>query len=408
MKNSEDLSAIRLNTKTDAVQKAIYYITIVFTFMGIFALPKGHEIIGGLVTLSILVGFYNYLRNKQYNKEVNIYISIILILYAYVVLISYALHGDWLRLAKSLFFVSLFYAFMPSLKNIRGAIQAALVLGSILIGAISIYQYSNGSARPDGFTNAILFSQASLIFFLFNIYFFTVTPSIKIKLLLAISSFSTLIALYLSQSRGAWLALVIIVSAFLVINLIKNPKKYITLAVALFMLMTALFTQSDIIKKKVQAGVSDLSRAKQGQYNSSWGLRLVAWESAWIGIKEHPFVGVGKNNFHANKAEQVAKNQVSSLALHPALAHSHNQYFQSTLIRGPLGLLTLLLVLSIPLLIKPEDTRIKYLGISIAASYAIFGLSDVPFEHLNTMYLYALSMVVIYALLSVERTISPQ
>ncbi|MCR3895497.1 hypothetical protein NUK31_21235, partial [Aeromonas caviae] len=104
------------------------------------------------------------------------------------------------------------------------------------------------------------------------------------------------------------------------------------------------------------------------------------------------------------RALLVYKSQglVSPLVLDTALAHAHNQYMQSLIIRGMMGLLALMAFIFYPMKIFIEKKGWGSPYSLIPLSFAISALSDVPFEHQNTLYLYVLSLVFCWCAIEVK------
>ncbi len=139
-----------------------------------------------------------------------------------------------------------------------------------------------------------------------------------------------------------------------------------------------------------------MQKMDKGSYDSSWGLRVVAWQSAWLGFVDAPVFGVGTRGFDSLKQEQAAKKLVSPLILHSALAHAHNQYMQNMVIRGSVGFFALAVFLFYPIGLAIKNMGWMSAGVFIPLTFAINGLSDVPFEHQNVLYVYALSLIFVW------------
>lgn len=385
----------------DRLHYYLYIITFSFVFVGLFTLPKGHEIIEILVILSFSFGIINLLVNKNGLIPTSKLWVGILLAGAFVIHVNHYIHGDWDRYGRAFLYLGVFVLLRPRIPCIKQVVFYSAAIGGILLGVLSLYQYKNGLERVDGFTNAILFSQALLVLVLINMYYF-LSRKDSIRFLSLVSMCFLFVGLYLSQTRGVWLALLFVVFFYILIKAYKKPLKYLAIALALIVIAFSTYENSGFVRDKVAAGITDLNRAKSGQFGSSWGLRLVAWDSAIKEIKNGYLIGVGRDNFRSYKEAQVARGEVNQLILDPALKHTHNQYLQSLLIRGIPGTVVLLLLLTYPWLQSGFTTNRSYLFKSIAFAYAIFSLSDVPFEHLNTIYLYALSMTLLSCFASEE------
>lgn len=378
----------------DKLHFYLYSASFVFVFVGLFILPKGHEIIELLVILSLFIGCLNCLINKKALVVVPKLWMSVLCIASLVIFVNHSIHGDWDRYGRAFLYLVFFVLFRPAIPKIKQVVFYSAAIGGILLGVLSICQFQAGTLRVEGFTNAILFSQGLFIILLFNVYFYLTTKG-RVRYFSLISIVLLLVGLYLSQTRGVWLALIVLVSVYLFIKACKEPLKYLVLALALLLVALSTYEYSGFIRDKVSAGVADLQRAKQGQFSSSWGGRIVAWDSAVKNIQNYPLIGVGRDNFYATKEAQVERGEVHPAAVREDLYHAHNQYLQSQLIRGIPGTIALLLLLGYPWLRSGFFNNKDYLFKAISFTYAVYSLSDVPFEHLNTIYLYALSMTLL-------------
>src|SRR5690606_16166401 len=160
-----------------------------------------------------------------------------------------------------------------------------------------------------------------------------------------IALIAALFALYLSQSRGVWLAFGVIIGYIIFYKALFKPWKYAAVAILCTVSIGVIYHTNQLAQVRVAEAVSDLKLVEKGSYDSSWGLRVVAWQSAWLGFLDASVTGVGTNGFDALKQEQVARGLVPPLALNAALAHAHSQYMQNLVIRGGIGFVMLVVFL---------------------------------------------------------------
>jgi O-antigen ligase len=111
-------------------------------------------------------------------------------------------------------------------------------------------------------------------------------------------------------------------------------------------------------------------------------------------------LGEGHKSAFQDLAHQGVVNQA---ATNYAPYHYHNQFLDTLVKRGVLGLLSLLVLLATPVLIAFKYFRNDNLVLGsvcgITFMYTIASLTDVPFNHPTTINLFVLSMI---ALLSLE------
>lgn len=207
---------------------------------------------------------------------------------------------------------------------------------------------------------------------------------------------AALFALYLSQSRGVWLAFGVILAYVICYKAYFKPWKYIAVAVLCMATTGAIYQTNQLVQVRVAEAVSDLNSAEKGLYDSSWGLRVIAWQSAWLGFLDSPVAGVGTDGFDALKISQVRNELVPASILNPVLTHAHNQYMQNLVVRGSIGFIALVIFLGLPLYLAANNISRISAGVLVPLAFAINSLSDVPFEHQGVLYLYTLSLVFIW------------
>ncbi|HGK7312427.1 O-antigen ligase family protein [Aeromonas hydrophila] len=379
----------------DRVTTATFALTIAFSFCGLFLVPSGQSILSNLLVASSVFGLLNYFIGEK--KDVfftDRRLVWVFIFYAVMILINRMIHGDQYGVMRSLFYVAAFSLTIPRKKILLSIGSIAILSGGIGLGLLSIWQYKNGIARVDGFTNAILFSQAAITLAVLNWYLFVeARRSLLIKLCSMTALAAALVALYFSQSRGVWLALGIIISYVVIYKATFKPWKYSVVALLFIIGIGGIYHTNTLVQSRMASAVSDINNMESGTYNSSWGLRVVAWESAWLGFLDSPWIGVGTDGFTVVKEQQIAQGLVSPLVMDPALAHAHSQYMQNLVLRGAVGILALVIFLFYPMKLIIEKAGWGSPYTMIPLSFAVNALSDVPFEHQNTLYLYALSLV---------------
>lgn len=379
----------------DKVTTAVFALTIVFSFCGLFLVPSGQSILSNLLVTSSICGLLNYfVGGKKDVLFTDRRLIWIFIFYAAVILINRIIHGDQYGVMRSLFYVAVFSLMIPRKKILLSLGCIAILVGGIGLGLLSLWQHEHGIVRVEGFTNAILFSQAALTLAVLSWCLFIKARHIYwVKIFYIVALAASLFSLYLSQSRGVWLALGVIISYIVIYKAIFKPYKYGAIALFFIISIGGIYHTNTLVQSRVASAVSDINNMEGGAYNSSWGLRVVAWESAWLGFLDSPLIGVGTDGFTAVKEQQISQGLVSPLVMDPALAHAHSQYMQNLVIRGAVGILALMIFLFYPMKLIAEKAGWGSPYTMIPLSFAVNALSDVPFEHQNTLYLYALSLV---------------
>ncbi|WP_323974165.1 O-antigen ligase family protein [Aeromonas hydrophila] len=382
----------------DRTTTALFALTILFSFCGLFLAPFGQSIQSNLLAVTGIFGLLNYFVGKQ--RDVGLKDRRILwglLVYAAMIFVNRLIHGDQYGVMRGLFYVVVFALMMPRKPILLVLGYLAIVLGGMGLGILSIWQYQHGIARVEGFTNAILFSQAALTLAILNWFVFQQRQLPEwLRGGSLVGLMAALFALYLSQSRGVWLAFGVILAYVICYKAYFKPWKYIAVAVLCMATTGAIYQTNQLVQVRVAEAVSDLNSAEKGLYDSSWGLRVIAWQSAWLGFLDSPVAGVGTDGFDALKISQVRNELVPASILNPVLTHAHNQYMQNLVVRGSIGFIALVIFLGLPLYLAANNISRISAGVLVPLAFAINSLSDVPFEHQGVLYLYTLSLVFIW------------
>lgn len=201
------------------------------------------------------------------------------------------------------------------------------------------------------------------------------------------ASLCGLFSVYLSQTRGAWIAIPFFI-LIAVSTLMHEQKTRIKIAVyiTLFLAVTILFGATNIVRDRIGASENDITQLTvKNNMDTSIGVRLQLWNASLIMFKEHPWFGVGKEHF----SEELHKLQQQGVITDSAAGqyHSHNEllYGMSTL--GIFGLFAIVVTYLVPVSYfakfmfhtNAQVHAAAAMGLSLCVGYFIFGLVDVMF-----------------------------
>ncbi|MFQ1713924.1 O-antigen ligase family protein [Aeromonas veronii] len=371
----------------------LYAVTLFFTLCGLFLVPFGQHYLSKILVLSSIVGVINYFLGGGDNVGVagkKLYLCVLI--YIVAIGISRLVHDDDSWIIRNSLYVLVFFLVMPRERVLVESFKLGAFWGGITIGLLSIWQLYNGVLRAEGFTNAILFAQGALILAILNVYFAQESSNILTRYGYFIGSMFSILAIYLSQSRGVWLALTVVVIYFIFIRAIKNPAKYLLWLLILSCLLAIFYHESDILRTRIYESVSEVNMMESNNYTSSWGLRLMAWRSAWAGFVEHPLLGVGLDGFKAIQQQQLLDGIVDSYYVNYGMYHAHNQFMQNMVVRGVLGLIAAFAILVYPMVFFWQKSNLMSVGFIVTLGIFICALTDVPIEHQNSLYIYLVSL----------------
>lgn len=197
----------------------------------------------------------------------------------------------------------------------------ALLLSGIVLSFYSVYLFINygmqSNLRVPSFWNDYNILAAYLmILFMFNLSFILKTKNSTRKLFYLITIIFILLGIYLTQTRGVWLSIIISLAVFF----IKRPKIIIPVAI-LFGLLLLLFY--NIIEDRL------LSVIYFEQDKSSLG-RVQAWLSSILIIEKNPLLGFGFDTYYLYRDDVMQYFIVD-------VPHPHNTYLRSILEMGLIG-----------------------------------------------------------------------
>lgn len=195
---------------------------------------------------------------------------------------------------------------------------------------------------------------------------------------LLLAAVFAVVACFYSQTRGAWLAL-LVVPVMTVLFLGRWRTKFIILVVfAVF--MVCLFSLYKMGKlPAIEHGVSNIHNfVINPSHCSSWGARLAMWKISLTTLSEAPFLGVGYTEWGAFAKHAVDQKtvQMTCPVLYEHTAHSiYFHTLATTGLVGLLGLVVLFLGCLIAILKAPARDAFKITPIALLIAYAVFGFS---------------------------------
>ena len=309
----------------------------VFALLSFISIAAGNALLGIATLCFLIYAFRNKNELQLTDKTYYAAIAVFLFTMLFSALTSGAI-GKGMKVWADLWIWRLmpFVIITLSIKEACSAkkILACSLLGITLGSICLIYQGLSGDSRASGFFGHPM---------TFAGYFCIYLPVLLVCFLeqriygqwrwLAGGSFVLgVAALLFNATRGAWLALTLVLLFILAYYLMKGNK--------LAMLCFALFIAAGAGLSQYQPFVQRLATITDKKYQSNTE-RLLIWQSAYTMFKDHPVLGVGLGQYKDN----YQKKYISPKAKEPYLSHAHNNFLQMLAengIVGFVGFLTLL------------------------------------------------------------------
>lgn len=298
------------------------------------------------------------------------------------------------RLPKLLAVVPLFL-FLRRVDGLESAWWNGLVAGAVIAGAYALWFYLSGQVgdygrRVEGPTNPLYFGGFALA------YALMLLPRLAddrqfawARWLAGAAIVLAFVANALSGSRGAWLAIPVLLGVYLFTAGAGQPLR-LRLgipAAALVLSLAVLLVPALPMNNRLDEALMEISLlAEGGNGLGGIGLRVQLWDIAGGLIAADPLVGTGPGSFRLALVESVQAGVYS-----PELTryeHPHNQYL-SVLIEGGIGLLAALLAMfAAPvLLVSPLSRRysrqcryLAWCALAAGVTVAVMALSESLFE----------------------------
>lgn len=196
-----------------------------------------------------------------------------------------------------------------------------------------------------------------------------------------------LYAVYLSQTRGAWLAipLFVIISISTLMHT-RQARTKMLLYIGIVATLLLMFAGTNIVQERIEEARHDITEfTGKDNLDTSVGVRLQLWNASWTLFKEHPLLGVGKENFSSELHNLQSRGLITEAAAEQY--HSHNEALYSMATMGVIGLIALLIVYLVPItyfgrFMFHPDMQIHSaaaMGLCLCSGYMVFGLVDVMF-----------------------------
>jgi O-antigen ligase len=269
-----------------------------------------------------------------------------------------------------------------------------LPLGAICAAGISGYQAIKLGQRAYGFTQAIQFGNIALLLGVLCMVRALTTLRVScLNLFMWLGFACGVVASVWSQTRGGWVAVVLIFFWVLLHALRSLPWSRRALALLVLIACIAVpFKQLDlhqVITARVFTAVEEIKAyVEANQQNSSVGSRLAMWSFAIQKVGEAPWFGQGMKGWIELRDQGIAKGELTPYISN--FSHVHNEYLDVLLKRGVVGLGLLMLLYLGPMLwffkpyLKSSNTEVKSLamaGTVIPMMYMDFGLTQLFLGH---------------------------
>lgn len=210
----------------------------------------------------------------------------------------------------------------------------------------------------------------------------------------------------LSQSRGGWIAIPVLLFVWLVLQ--NKKRQLIKLSYAIPLIILALLASYffvNIVHQRIDWILNDIAEFSKGHTDTSVGQRFQLWKAALYLYGNNPIFGVGPGGFADAMTTLSQAGIITEDAARLGRGEVHNQILSSLVALGIPGLLSVLSVYFVPLYLFWKSTgsnnNIKrtagMMGVCLTLGFFIFGLTVETFNIKMLVAFYSLTLATLLA-----------
>ncbi|QXO17257.1 O-antigen ligase family protein [Vibrio ostreae] len=373
--------------------KTIILLPYLFLFTGLSIMQNGNKRMVLFAVIAIIASIVIYKKQMLRENLRNWVLWAVLVFSTYVIL-HYQYKDGSPSLIRAYLAAALLLLVFPWQMLTRRVWLTLSVVGSVCLMSNSIYHtFYLDQERAAGLMNVIPYATFCSGIAILGFHFFLEAPRSRSGLCGLLCVLFSSSAVILTLSRGVWLALL----AAFVVMLVFHAKsiRHLGRYFVIFLVSSALvlFVFKDQLETRIEQTQAEISRIESGDMDSSIGLRFQMWRAAFLISKDNFWLGVG--NEHLPELEQRYEDgQISVGIINFRVYHFHNQFIDTLVRFGFVGLILFLPIYFLPIYIalKSNHTyRVAILG--LATLYIVASLTDVPLNHSQTILLYIMLMI---------------
>ncbi|WP_426071424.1 O-antigen ligase family protein [Janthinobacterium sp. DSP2-3-3] len=304
-----------------------------------------------------------------------------------------------------------------------GAWWSGLAIGAISGAALAFWQFfASDIGRPQAATsNAIHYGNVSMLLGMLSLCGVAWARAQSRQrlwtLLMLCGCIAGIAGSIISGSRGGWLALPVCVCIIALHHAKKHGNRYLfSVATAFVVLGTLVYAlPNSPVRERSVAAINELNSFKDsGNIYSSVGQRVEMWRSALRMSDDNLLLGIGRNGYLQQKQELAAEGKLNAVARD--FTNAHNDYIDSLVKRGMLGLSALLVLFFLPLRLFTQALReagngqatqsYALAGVILLSCYITFGLTTNSLTLNIGIIMLVFPMVILWSLLRHQKRTS--
>jgi O-antigen ligase len=397
--------SIKKSTLVGRVENIFLLSPLIWTLLGIFNVPGGKAVLSRLIPVVVvycLVRFKGQWRLNLARPEFKRFavISGLLLLFLSA---QHLIRGEPFGFARTLLAVLLYLLVVPWHRFTLFTLTRLCALAGITVGAGAWYEVTITGARRAGelAINPIPYATFGAIILLSCLCALLSSSTVthRDKALYLLGACGAITAVILSGTRGIWLGVLVALAITALISISRWKKKaaVFTIIGTVLLAGAGAYTLDDRIYARYQQTQAELQRITADNLDTSIGIRLQLWERGLDYFSQAPLLGKGTVLYLSQMKIDADQGKITLTATQVADSHFHNQYIDTLVRTGLVGLLLLLAWAALPVkqLFSNHGTLARNISTSTLSLMLMAGLSDVPFHHTHLVYVYGLLLGVL-------------
>jgi len=272
--------------------------------------------------------------------------------------------------------------------------------------------HGHGSDYPSPFmhhTSYSIFMAFTAIILLNRLYASYYT--LKEKIIMGIFFTTVTGNLFISQGRIGQLAFAVAILATTLLHFKLRIKTFVSSLVIIAAIFFTAYQVSPMFQQRLQMATQNVNQIKEGDLNSSWGIRVAYLILGEDIIKDNLLFGVGLEDTKKEGMQYLKNNPYhfpqDVINFMHCSYHFHNQFLMTTLQGGLVGLFLLLALFYYLFTLPIKDPELKRLSILFGVIFLVSSISDpfLMYEQTRALFLLFSSLFVAASLQKKEETL---
>lgn len=366
---------------------------VVYVLTLMWWIPQGAKYVPGtvIVSLVILVAGRRVLAFEDKGQHpLDLFIKVLWLYVGYIAAVYALQGGSWSEL-RAFICLALYMQFVRRLRLPESWCIGLLMASSFVLAGLVFSEYLQHESRVGGGINPIPFATViGMLFLTLYSWILFAEKNLLIKAIALMFALALLVSLMLTQTRGV---LIPVLGAVLILPLLsglaQTGARFRKAVVALSVVLLAIGSGLVVFNSdRIEQTIDEVEAVSSGDLSTSVGIRLQLWRSAIPLIADSPIIGYGESYSEALE-KLYDQGQLSTELYHFNAAHFHNQFIDTWVKKGVLGLFILvaMLLAAIKVFWRSELTLWKRVGgASIILLLSVSALTDVPLLHVPVIF----------------------